>query len=131
VVCAAKVSETVWEMDPNEACSMENGIINGKSNGPRLVGTADNLSFSSLRNKSNQGLVAHTVSSLFRQLLINLQVVILGTKVWLLFLAIPLAIMAQYLGYGRVSVFPWRCYICFFPLIIKSNSSAKIFGICS
>lgn len=84
---------------------MENGIINGKSNGPRLVGTADNLSSSSLRKRSDRGLVAHTVSSLFRQLLINLKVVILGTKVWLLFLAIPLAIMAQHLGHGRPWVF--------------------------
>lgn len=110
---------------------MENGIINGKSNGPRLVGTADNLSSSSLRKRSDRGLVAHTVSSLFRQLLINLKVVILGTKVWLLFLAIPLAIMAQHLGHGRVSVFCLGdATFVFPPLIIKSNSSAKTFGIC-
>jgi len=105
VVCPAKVPETVWEMDPNEACSMENGVIDGKSNGPKLVKTPHNLSCSSLRKKSDPALLARTGCSLFRQLLMNLQVVLLGTKVSLLFLAIPPAIMAQYFGIGRVSVF--------------------------
>uniref|UniRef100_A0A7C9F186 Vacuolar cation/proton exchanger n=1 Tax=Opuntia streptacantha TaxID=393608 RepID=A0A7C9F186_OPUST len=92
-------------MDPNEACSMENGVIDGKSNGPKLVKTPHNLSCSSLRKKSDPALLAHTGCSLFRQLLMNLQVVLLGTKVSLLFLAIPPAIMAQYFGIGRAWVF--------------------------
>lgn len=90
-------------MDPNEAYNVENGTINGTSDEPRLVKTAHNLSFASLRNKSDPSLAAHHGSILFRQLLVNLREVILGTKICLLFLAIPLAIMAEYFGFGR----PW------------------------
>ena len=70
--------------------------VNGK--------TPQNISSSILRNKSDPMLV--TSSARFQMLwhfLTNLQEVILGTKLAVLFPAIPLAIAADYYKFGRVS----------------------------
>lgn len=91
------------KMDSSEAWNVENGIVNDSSNEPRLIKTAHSLSYSSLRKRSDPSLLSNTGSSLLRQFLINLQEVILGTKICLLFSAIPLAIVAQHYDFGR----PW------------------------
>ncbi|XP_038882514.1 vacuolar cation/proton exchanger 3-like [Benincasa hispida] len=65
--------------------------------------TAHNMSSSSLRKKSDLTLVSKIQLGCLRKFLINLQEVILGTKLSILFPAIPLAIVAQSFGFGR----PW------------------------
>ncbi|KAK2641114.1 hypothetical protein Ddye_022877 [Dipteronia dyeriana] len=66
--------------------------------------TAQNVSSSMVRKKSDPVLVPSNVRfRLFRQFLANLQEVVLGTKLALLFPAIPLAIVADSYKFGR----PW------------------------
>ncbi|CAN0927940.1 Vacuolar cation/proton exchanger 3 [Linum grandiflorum] len=65
--------------------------------------TAHNMSSSSLRKKSDLKLVSRVRCRLLRSFLANLQEVILGTKLSVLFPAIPLAIIANYCNFGR----PW------------------------
>jgi Ca2+:H+ antiporter len=64
--------------------------------------TAHNKSASSLRRKSDMSLVSKVPCATLRIFLANLQEVILGTKLAILFIAIPFAIAAQYLGFARV-----------------------------
>lgn len=93
----------------NEASSVENGNIKGLSkegrHGHGQGRTAHNMSSSSLRKKSDLTLIAKVRYGCLRSLLSNIQEVILGTKLSVLFPAIPLAIVAQCYGYARVSVF--------------------------
>ncbi|XP_047316436.1 vacuolar cation/proton exchanger 3-like isoform X2 [Impatiens glandulifera] len=65
--------------------------------------TAHNMSSSSLRKKSDIALVSKVPCHFLRIFLANLQEVILGTKLSILFPAIPLAIAAHSYGFGR----PW------------------------
>ncbi|KAF6147064.1 hypothetical protein GIB67_036783 [Kingdonia uniflora] len=83
--------------------TMEN--INGKrsSRESRHGRRAHTLSSSSLRKKSDLALVSKVRIGLLRQFLNNLQQVILGTKLSILFLAIPLAIVADCCHFGK----PW------------------------
>lgn len=67
--------------------------------------TAHNMSSSSLRKKSDHTLVSKVRCVLLRNLLVNIQEVILGTKLSILFPAIPLAIIAECYGFGRVSIY--------------------------
>ncbi|KAG9142533.1 hypothetical protein Leryth_011640 [Lithospermum erythrorhizon] len=67
--------------------------------------SAHNLSTSSLRMKSENTLVSQVQYGFLRGFLANVQEVILGTKLSLLFITIPLAIMAQILNFGRPLVF--------------------------
>lgn len=91
-------------MGSNEAWDVENEIIFDSSNESRVIKTAHSLSSSSLRKKSNPSLGLNIRFLLLRQMLINLQEVIFGTKICILFVAIPFAIVAQYHNFGRVSV---------------------------
>ncbi|KAL0545294.1 hypothetical protein IC582_020446 [Cucumis melo] len=65
--------------------------------------TAHNMSSSSLRKKSDLTLVSKIQFGCLRKFCINLQEVILGTKLSILFPAIPFAIVAHSFGFGR----PW------------------------
>lgn len=65
--------------------------------------TPQTMSSSLLRKKSDPILVSKVRFQLLSDLLTNLQEVILGTKLALLFPAIPLAIVAQFCHFGRVS----------------------------
>nr|ADK26060.1 Ca2+/H+-exchanging protein [Galega orientalis] len=67
--------------------------------------TAHNMSSSSLRKKSDRTLVSKVRCVMLRNFLANLQEVILGTKLSILFPAIPAAIVAHYMGLGRSWVF--------------------------
>ena len=82
---------------------LENGNLKSLNKEMRHGRTAHNMSSSSLRKKSDLTLVAKVRIGCLRQLLTNLQEVILGTKLSVLFPAIPLAIVAECYGFGRVS----------------------------
>ncbi|KAL0375330.1 UNVERIFIED_CONTAM: Vacuolar cation/proton exchanger 3 [Sesamum radiatum] len=83
---------------------LENGSI--KKEMTRHGGrTAHNMSSSSLRKKSDLSLVSKVRVGFLRKFLVNLQEVLLGTKLSVLFLAVPLAIVAEYCSFGRAWVF--------------------------
>lgn len=84
---------------------MENGSIKGLSKESRHGRTAHNMSSSSLRKKSELALVNKVPFVILRQFLANVQEVVLGTKLSVLFPAIPLAIIADCYGFGRPWVF--------------------------
>lgn len=65
--------------------------------------SAHNLSASVLRKKSDPILVSTVRFRALRSMLANVQEVILGTKLAILFPAIPLAIAADFYKFGRVS----------------------------
>ncbi|XP_074560488.1 vacuolar cation/proton exchanger 1b-like isoform X2 [Curcuma longa] len=67
--------------------------------------TAHNMSSSSLRKKSDLSLVSKVRCGLVRDLLANLQEILLGTKLSVLFPAILLAIVAKYFHFGREWLF--------------------------
>jgi len=68
--------------------------------------TAHNMSSSSLRKKSDLTLVSKVRSGLLRNLLANLLEIFLGTKLFVLFPAVPLAVVAEYFNFGRVFLIP-------------------------
>ncbi|KAK1665100.1 hypothetical protein QYE76_053263 [Lolium multiflorum] len=70
-----------------------------------LARTAHGMSSSSLRKKSDATLVRKVPVASLRPVLANLQEVLLGTKLAVLFLAVPLAIAAQCFRFGQVWVF--------------------------
>ncbi|KAL7092657.1 hypothetical protein ACP275_12G176900 [Erythranthe tilingii] len=67
--------------------------------------TAHNMSSSSLRKKSDRALVSKIRVGFLRMFFTNLQEVLLGTKLAVLFLAIPVAIVAQFCNFGSPWVF--------------------------
>ncbi|KAB1225762.1 Vacuolar cation/proton exchanger 3 [Morella rubra] len=93
------------DSQPEGLNDMENGgskslqankeLLNGRS--PQM------MSSSMLRKKSDPVLVSSIRFKLLRQFLANLQEVVLGTKLAVLFPAIPLAIVADFYKFGR----PW------------------------
>ncbi|KAK9022191.1 hypothetical protein V6N11_002475 [Hibiscus sabdariffa] len=89
---------------------MENGggskkAAMGKETWNNGIRTAQNMSSSLLRTKSDPLLVSKVRFQMLRQLLANLQQVILGTKLALLFPAIPLSIAADFYEFGRHWIF--------------------------
>lgn len=89
---------------PDQEWLLENGNIKLLSK-ERRGRSAHNMSSSSLRKKSDRTLVSKVPFGCLRQFLSNLQEVLLGTKLAVLFIAIPLAIVAQYRDFGSVSAF--------------------------
>ncbi|KAK4480927.1 hypothetical protein RD792_011785 [Penstemon davidsonii] len=79
---------------------LENGNIKVLSKEMRHGRTAHNMSSSSLRKKSDLSLVSKVRVGFLRKFLANLQEVLLGTKLAILFLAIPFAIVAHSLNFG-------------------------------
>ncbi|XP_024967076.1 vacuolar cation/proton exchanger 3-like isoform X1 [Cynara cardunculus var. scolymus] len=96
-------------IQPAEPWLLENGTVKRLTketrHGHGHSRTAHNKSSSSLRRKSNMTLVSKVPCATIRNFLANLQEVILGTKLAILFIAIPLAIAAKYLGFARPWVF--------------------------
>jgi Ca2+:H+ antiporter len=64
--------------------------------------TAHSMSASALRKKSDASLVRKVPCAPLRPVLANLQEVFLGTKLAVLFPAVPLAIAARYAHFGQV-----------------------------
>ncbi|KAM1039937.1 hypothetical protein ACFX13_029929 [Malus domestica] len=88
--------------------NIENGISNynkGLGNNKEINGskTPQNLSASIVRKKSDPILVSNVRFQMLRNMLNNLHEVVLGTKLAVLFPAIPLAILADFYHFGR----PW------------------------
>ncbi|XP_038904774.1 vacuolar cation/proton exchanger 3-like isoform X1 [Benincasa hispida] len=81
---------------------LQNGAVKGSL---RHARTAHNMSSSSLRKKSDLTLVPKVRFGCLRQLLVNLQEVIFGTRIWILFPAVPLAVLADSFGFPRPWVF--------------------------
>ncbi|PPD95325.1 hypothetical protein GOBAR_DD07661 [Gossypium barbadense] len=79
-------------MDKETCCNNNNGVT---------IRTAQNMSSSFMRKKSDPILVSTIRFRILRELLANLQEVILGTKLAVLFPAIPLAIVADFYKFGR------------------------------
>ncbi|RDX75936.1 Vacuolar cation/proton exchanger 3, partial [Mucuna pruriens] len=89
-----------------EALLMDNGEnMKGLSKEMRHGRTAHNMSSSSLHKKSDLTLVSKVHFGRLRNMLTNIQEVIFGTKLSILFPAIPLAILAQCYGFARPWVF--------------------------
>lgn len=66
--------------------------------------TVQNLSATSLmRKRSDLKLISRVRWEFMKRMLTNLQEVLLGTKLFLLFPAVPLAVVAHRYGYPRVS----------------------------
>ncbi|XP_024974321.1 vacuolar cation/proton exchanger 3-like isoform X3 [Cynara cardunculus var. scolymus] len=85
---------------------LENGTVKRLTKDSRRHGhgrSVHNMSSSSLRKKSDMSLVSKVPFSILRNFLTNLQEVILGTKLSLLFIAIPIAIAAHHFQFSR----PW------------------------
>ncbi|KAM1995689.1 hypothetical protein ACFX15_028714 [Malus domestica] len=88
--------------------NIENGISNynkGLGNNKEINGskTPQNLSASIVRKKSDPILVSNVRFQMLRNIHSNLHEVVLGTKLAVLFPAIPLAILADFYHFGR----PW------------------------
>ncbi|XP_057484533.1 vacuolar cation/proton exchanger 3-like [Actinidia eriantha] len=75
-----------------------NNLENGDSSK-----VTQNLSASLVRKKSDPSLASRGRLSMVREFVVNVQQVVLGTKLCLLFPAVPLAVIAQAHDYGR----PW------------------------
>ncbi|GMP89675.1 hypothetical protein CsSME_00041144 [Camellia sinensis var. sinensis] len=92
-------------MGSQEHWNLENGVEDSKELGKEnsMGRTAQNLSSSLVRKKSDPMLVSKVRFRMVREFLANLQEVILGTKLCILFPAIPLAILAECYSFGR----PW------------------------
>lgn len=90
-----------------EHLDLENGetlLKKGMGKENLVVGrTAQNISASLVRKKSDPNLESKVRFQMARVFLANIQEVILGTKLCLLFPAIPLAILAECYEFGRVS----------------------------
>ncbi|XP_073008885.1 vacuolar cation/proton exchanger 1a-like [Typha latifolia] len=67
--------------------------------------TAHNMSSSSLRKKSDLTLVSKVPCGLLRTILTNLQEIFLGTKLFPLFPAVPLAVAGHYFYFGSAWLF--------------------------
>ncbi|XP_047180884.1 vacuolar cation/proton exchanger 3 [Vigna umbellata] len=89
----------------NEPWLLENGNPKVLTREMRHGRTAHSKSSNSLRKKSDRTLVSKVPCATIRNMLFNLQEVILGTKLSILIPAIPAAIVAEYCGFGRPWVF--------------------------
>lgn len=103
-------------MDSQSAVTMEAGAPTRKESGrlpsrhgghahghSGLARTAHGMSSSSLRKKSDATLVRKVPVASLRPVLANLQEVLLGTKLAVLFIAVPLAVAAQCFRFGQVN----------------------------
>ncbi|XP_021753905.1 vacuolar cation/proton exchanger 3-like [Chenopodium quinoa] len=97
---SSRTPDAVW-------AGLENGASKGTATKEvvRPGRTAHNMSSSSLRRKSELQLINKVQCGLLKNILTNLQEVFLGTKLALLFPAIPLAIAAHHYNFGREWVF--------------------------
>lgn len=96
---------------PEQWSAAENGSANvtakGSSRELRHGRTAHNMSSSSLRKKSDLRVIQKVPYKGLKDFLSNLQEVILGTKLAILFPAIPAAIIGTYCGFSQVCCLPF------------------------
>lgn len=97
-----------------EHWNLDGGSFRGSSRGNKFGRNAHNLSSTSLRKRSNLVIVSKVRWGVLRQALANLQEVVLGTKLSILFPVIPLVIVAQRYNFGSVSVRVFSLIFFFF-----------------
>lgn len=95
-----------WSVAENGNASM---TAKGSSRELRLGRTAHNMSSSSLRKKSDLRVIQKVPYKGLKDFLSNLQEVILGTKLAILFPAIPAAIICTCCGVSQVYIY----FLCF------------------
>lgn len=98
---ASSVMEN-WNMENGEGKENIN-IINItaiKEQQPKKTAPHNNL----LGKKSDPALLSRVRFRILRQFLVNVQQVVFGTKLCVLIPAIPLAILAHFLNFARVSI---------------------------
>ncbi|KAG0480141.1 hypothetical protein HPP92_010999 [Vanilla planifolia] len=100
---AGNDAAVVLEAGLIKPCSVGGGL--GKEMRHVHGRTAHNMSSSSLRKKSDLSLVSKVRCGVLRNILANIQEIFLGTKLFILFPAVPFAIVAQCYGFGRAWVF--------------------------
>lgn len=108
--------EATWEL---EAVLFKPGSAGGGLSKDMRNGhcrTAHNMSSSSLRKKSDLSLLSKIRCGALRNFMANLHEIFLGTKLFVLFPAVPLAMAAQNYGFGRVS-------LCLFFLFLSALNS--------
>lgn len=93
-----------WNLENGEGKDSINIIITSKEH-ESIKKTAHNLSTSLLRKKSDPALLSRVRFRILRQFLVNVQQVVLGTKLCVLIPAIPLAILAHFENFARPWVF--------------------------
>nr|GMC79112.1 vacuolar cation/proton exchanger 3 [Ipomoea batatas] len=100
---AAARDEQAWLLENGNIKLLSKEMRHG--HGQSYGRTAHNMSSSSLRKKSDHSIAKKVPCALLKNFLISLQEVFLGTKLSILFIAIPFAIYANYRHYGRPWVF--------------------------
>ena len=88
-----------------DAAAMEAVVLPARHGNSGHWRTAHSMSSSSLRKKSDAALVRKVPVAPLRPVLANLQEVFLGTKLAVLFLAVPLAVAAQCAHFGEVRTY--------------------------
>lgn len=110
----AGVGDSVSLVKGNGSTTGGDGVLISKE--MRHGRTAHNMSSSSLRKKSDLTLLSRVRFGPLRNFLANLYEIFLGTKLFILFPAVPLAVAAEYFHFGRVSI---NCFsTLFYNLII-------------
>ncbi|KAK3019265.1 hypothetical protein RJ639_004214 [Escallonia herrerae] len=92
-----------------EHLNMENGGLKDSSKEHRNGRTAHNMSSSLLRKRSDPKLLSRVRFRMLKEFLTNLQEVLTGTKLCVLFPAIPLAIAANHFSFGRTGNYNFYC----------------------
>ncbi|KAH0453741.1 hypothetical protein IEQ34_018065 [Dendrobium chrysotoxum] len=99
------MASVVNETGVFDASGVERGLTKEIRQSHGRGRTAHNLSSSSLRKRSDNSLVSKVRFRVLRNLLTNLQEVLLGTKLFVLFLAVPLAFVAHNWRFGRFNIY--------------------------
>ena len=101
-----RTNETLYDMENGISDHQNNtkgGLGLGLGVGKNGSRSPQIMSSSLLRKKSDPILVSKVRFQMLKDFLTNLQEVILGTKLAILFPAIPLAVAADFYHFGRVS----------------------------
>lgn len=85
-----------------------------------------------LRTRSQTDVLSSVRFRILRNFLANVRIVILGTKLFLLFPAIPMAFVAHYYSFRRVSDACSSFYVCLmqYLILIVSNLVFAAMGVC-
>lgn len=101
---AWSVYRSTFAMASCDPATMENGNKSCNKELANRIGLTNMASASSsLRKRSDIALLSKVKHPVLKQILANLQEVVLGTKLAIFFLSIPIAIAAKHFKFGRVS----------------------------
>lgn len=104
---SSMASQEVWELENGGRIDSSSKEIirnnNNNDNSNEAAKTTQIVSTPIMRKKSDPLLVSNVRFRILREFLANLREVILGTRLALLFPAVPLAVIARLNNFGRVS----------------------------